>query len=417
MTRKYSIKTVELFAGVGGFRLALENIKKNNKSFNVVWSNQWEPSTKKQHAAEIYKRHFGCENFSNENISNVDIDDIPNHDMLVCGFPCQDYSVANTLKNTCGINGKKGILWWEIYRILQQKKDKSPKYLLFENVDRLLKSPTNQRGRDFAIMLSSLNALGYAVEWRVINASDYGMPQRRKRIFIFGSKRDTIFYNNLKTNSIVDNLNDKGLFAKSFPIEHIDIKDVITKTISGDLVDITNNFNKTTSKNNPFSETGYMINDVYHTSKIVANYNGEYSVLGDVLENENNISEEFYINNEELKKWKYLKGHKSIERINKTTGYKYTYSEGNMEFPDSLDKPARTIITSEGGASPSRFKHVVKINGRYRRLTPIELEQLNMFPKNFTKDISDTKRAFLMGNALVVGIVEKLGNVILEELN
>ena len=402
MSQDQSIKTIELFAGVGGFRIGLENVKNHNKNFNIVWSNQWEPSTKMQHASQIYEKQFGYTNHINEDISTVKVIDIPDHDMLVGGFPCQDYSVASTLKNSHGINGKKGVLWWEIYRILQEKKDNAPKYLLLENVDRLLKSPASQRGRDFAIILSSLNALGYAVEWRVINASEYGMPQRRRRVFIFASKKDTKFYNNLKENSVSDNLNKSGLFAKTFPIKNIDINKVIIKQLSDDLVDITDNFNKETPKNNAFLETGYMIDGVYYTSRIEVDYNGEYSVLGDFLEDENTIPKEFYIDDEELKKWQYQKGSKSIERVNKTTGHKYTYSEGSMGFPDCVNKPSRTIITGEGGASASRFKHVVKINGKHRRLTPIELERLNMFPDNHTVGVTDTKRAFLMGNALVV---------------
>lgn len=416
IAKKDKIKTIELFAGVGGFRIGLENVKNNNKEFNIIWSNQWEPSTKIQHASQIYEKQFGEYNHSNEDISKVKIVDIPNHDMLVGGFPCQDYSVASTLKNSHGINGKKGVLWWEIYRILQEKKEKAPKYLLLENVDRLLKSPAKQRGRDFAIILSSLNALGYAVEWRVINASEYGMPQRRRRVFIFASKKDTVFYKDLEKNSLEDNLNKKGLFAKTFPIKNIDKSKIITRELSDDLVDITDNFNKETPKDNAFLDAGYMINGVYYTSKVEANYNGKYSVLGDFLEEEKDIPEEFYINDEELKKWEYQKGSKSIERVNKTTGHKYTYSEGSMGFPDCLKKPARTIITGEGGASASRFKHVILVNGKYRRLTPVELEQLNMFPKNHTQGVTNAKRAFLMGNALVVGIVEKLGNTILQEI-
>lgn len=407
------VKVIELFAGVGGFRIGLENA---NKKFKVIWSNQYEPSTKLQHASNIYCDRFSANNHSNEDISKVKVSNIPNHDMLVGGFPCQDYSVASTLKNSHGINGKKGVLWWEIHRIISEKKDKAPKYLLLENVDRLLKSPASQRGRDFAIILSSLNTLGYAVEWRVINASDYGMPQRRRRVFIFASKKDSNPYNNLKNNSISDILNKKGLFAKTFPIKTINEEKIITKKLSNDLVDITNNFNKETPKTNAFLETGYMIDGIYYTSKIEVNYNGKYSVLGDFLEDENTIPNEFYINKEELKKWEYQKGSKSIERINKTTGHKYTYSEGSMGFPDCLNKSSRTIITGEGGKSPSRFKHVICVNNRYRRLTPIELERLNMFPDNHTQGVTDTKRAFLMGNALVVGIVERLGKQIIGEI-
>jgi DNA (cytosine-5)-methyltransferase 1 len=409
-TQNKSVRTVELFAGVGGFRLGLERV---SSDFKIVWSNQWEPSTKVQHASDIYTMRFGCENHSNEDISKVPVADIPDHDLLVGGFPCQDYSVASTLKNSHGIVGKKGVLWWEIYKILQEKKDKAPKYLLLENVDRLLKSPATQRGRDFAIILSSLNQLGYAVEWRVINASEYGMPQRRKRVFIFASKKNTSFYNLLKDDSTLNILSNSGLFAKTFPIKTIEDKQIIQTKLSDDLVDITNNFNTNKPKQNAFLDSGYMIDGIYYTCKVEVNYGDKFSVLGDFLQNEIDVPKEFYIDSKELEKWRYQKGAKSIQRINKTTGHKYLYTEGSMGFPDSINKPSRTIITGEGGASASRFKHVVCIDGRYRRLTPIELERLNMFPDNHTIGVSDTKRAFLMGNALVVGVVEKLGANIL----
>lgn len=412
--KSQTIRTIELFAGVGGFRIGLEKANIKNKKFEIVWSNQWEPSTKTQHASDVYCARFGFENHINEDISTISASEIPNHDLLVGGFPCQDYSVASTLKNSHGLVGKKGVLWWEIHRIIRDKKNNAPKYLLLENVDRLLKSPASQRGRDFAIILSSLNELGYAVEWRVINASEYGMPQRRKRIFIFATKKDTNAYHILKENSSLEILNHNGLFAKTFPINKIQEAELLVGKLSNNLVDITNNFNKETPKKNTFLDAGYMIDGVYYTTKCNPNYDGQFSVLGDLLEDEKNVSKEFYIDAEELKKWEYQKGAKSIERINKSTGHKYLYTEGSMGFPDCLEKPSRTIITGEGGASASRFKHVVKINNKYRRLTPLELERLNMFPDNHTLGVTDTKRAFLMGNALVVGIVEKLGKIILD---
>lgn len=412
-----TLKTIELFAGVGGFRIGLERVKRKDKNFNIVWSNQWEPTTKTQHASDVYCARFGYENHLNEDISNVEINQIPDHDLLVGGFPCQDYSVASTLKNSNGIVGKKGVLWWQIFRILEGKKDKAPKYLMLENVDRLLKSPASQRGRDFALMLSSLNSLGYAVEWRVIDASEYGMPQRRKRVFILGYKKDTANYLKLKNLSDVDILSHEGIFAKAFPVKQIESKNIIKKSLSTDLVDITENFNIETPKNNAFLDAGYMIDGIYFTSKIEANYTGEFKKLKDILDDEKNIPKDFYIDDEDLKKWQYQKGGKSFERINKTTGHVYTYSEGSMSFPDSLDKPARTIITGEGGASASRFKHVINVNGKYRRLTPLELERANMFPDYHTLGVSDTKRAFLMGNALVIGIVERLGNALIENEN
>ncbi len=408
------LRTIELFAGVGGFRLGLERASSREKQFDIVWSNQWEPSTKKQHASEVYTARFGFENHSNADIAiEVEKNNIPEHDVLVGGFPCQDYSVASSLKNAHGIVGKKGVLWWEIHKIVAQK---SPKYLILENVDRLLKSPASQRGRDFAIILSSLNALGYAVEWRVIDASEYGMPQRRKRVFILAYKKDTKPYKTLKNSKPSYIFNRDGLLTKTFPIHNIEEENIISNKFSDDLVDITNNFNKQTPKKNAFWESGYMIDGIYYTTRVTANYDGKKQTLGDILMDEKDVPKEFYIENKELERWQYQKGAKSFERTNKTTGHTYTYSEGKMSFPDGLDKASRTIITGEGGASASRFKHVVHVNGRYRRLTPIELERLNMFPDNHTAGVLDTKRAFLMGNALVIGIVERIGKTLLNEL-
>jgi DNA (cytosine-5)-methyltransferase 1 len=413
------IKVVELFAGVGGFRIGLEGYPKaKNSLYNVVWSNQWEPSTKIQHANLIYTERWGKENHSGEDISTVKLENIPDHDLLVGGFPCQDYSVATTLKNSGGLIGKKGVLWWQIHRILESKKNKKPKYLLLENVDRLLKSPSNQRGRDFAMMLSSLNELGYAVEWKVINAAEYGLPQRRRRIFIIGYHKSTQTYKALKaTKTKEDWLFEKGVSAKAFTGIAADGKST-DGIISNDLVEVSDSFNKG-QKLSPFQNTGVMINGRYFTKKYIPNYSGEYTSLGDVLLNEEEISAEYFIEKESIDKWTYLKGAKKEQRYNKAGDFHYNYAEGGMIFPDALDNASRTIITGEGGKSPSRFKHVVSQNGKLRRLSPIELEKLNMFPVNHTKleGITDTKRAFFMGNALVVGVVERFAKILSEEIN
>lgn len=394
------IKVVELFAGVGGFRLGLE---KNN--YEIIWSNQWEPSTKTQHASMIYEARFGSENHSNNDITSVPTSSIPDHDLLVGGFPCQDYSVATTLSNSKGLEGKKGVLWWSIYRILKEKENK-PKYLFLENVDRLLKSPAKQRGRDFAIMLQSLNQLGYSVEWRVINAADYGMPQRRRRVFILGYLQGTTINKKLKESDKLEWLINQGIIASAFPVKQN--SELYIEEMNKDLLEITNNFN-IGGKNSPFHNTGAMIDGITYTIKSEPEYYGKKVTLRHILQN-GEVSKEFFINNEEKNRWEYLKGAKKEKRKSKN-GHEYYYSEGAMIFPDNLDNAARTVITGEGGKSPSRFKHVVKTNRGLRRLTPIELERLNMFPDNHTKfeGVSDTKRAFLMGNALVVGIIEKIG--------
>ena len=405
------MKVAELFAGVGGFRLGLEK-----SNYEVVWSNQWEPSTKMQHASMVYEARFGKENHSNEDINEVvtrNVEEIPDHDLLVGGFPCQDYSVATTLHNSKGLKGKKGVLWWSIHQILENKKNK-PKYLFLENVDRLLKSPAKQRGRDFAVMLQSLNDLGYAVEWRVINAAEYGMPQRRRRVFFIGYHKSTDVYKRLQKSNKMDWLTEEGTIANAFPVEKTNsIQEVELK---GDLVEITNNFNKN-GKLSPFQNTGLLIKGKVYTTKTEPNYDGKKTVLADVLQN-GEVTSEFFIDEKDKDKWEYLKGAKTIERKS-PDGFVYKYSEGGMIYPDTLDNASRTIITGEGGKSPSRFKHVIVSNRGLRRLTPIELERLNMFPDNHTKleGITDTKRAFFMGNALVVGVIEKIGEELYKQIN
>ena len=410
VTKQDDIRVVELFAGVGGFRVGLERASEHYKT---IWSNQWEPSTKRQDASIVYCHRFGEQGHSNEDIATVPTSEIPQCDLLVGGFPCQDYSVATTLKRSGGIEGKKGVLWWQIYRILDEMKQK-PNYLLFENVDRLLKSPASQRGRDFAIILASLNDLGYTVEWRIINAADYGMPQRRKRTYIIGYKND------LAMTQQIDNplewILSKGIMVQAFPLS-IDYKNQPTSfRIEGDLSTVSSSFNKG-KKDSPFENVGIMKNREVTTLEAKAKYDGPILTLGDILLDDKEVPAEFFIPEEELPRWEYLKGSKTEKRINKTTGYEYNYSEGSMAFPDFLDRPSRTIITGEGGKGPSRFKHVVYTsNGRYRRLTPLELERLNMFPDYHTEGVSDMRRAFLMGNALVTGIVERIGTVLIERM-
>ena len=398
------IRVVELFAGVGGFRIGLEGA---SDSYKTVWNNQWEPSTVHQDASIVYQARFGSKGHSNKDINTVFTKDIPDHDLLVGGFPCQDYSVASTLSRSGGIEGKKGVLWWQIYRILNEKGDKRPDYIFFENVDRLLGSPAKQRGRDFAIILASLSDLGYTVEWRVINAAEYGMPQRRRRTYILGYKEGSSVCREVRElNHWV--LYD-GVMANAFPFTEKD-KSTSTFAINGTIKEVSDNFNKG-KKDSPFGDAGMMRNRQVFSVDAIPVYDGTTMTLGGNLVNEELIPEEFFISDEDLPKWEFEKGPKKINRVSKE-GFEYVFSEGAMAFPDSPDRPSRTIITGEGGVAPSRFKHVVLTpSGRYRRLIPLELERLNMFPDNHTyhPDVTDGRRAFLMGNALVCGIIQQVG--------
>lgn len=397
---------LELFAGVGGFRLGLEKA-----GWVTAWSNQWEPSTKSQHASSCYVANFGSDAHSNEDIAKaIDADlagdeVIPAADLLVGGFPCQDYSVAKSLSASAGLEGKKGVLWWEIHRLVAAKK---PKLVFLENVDRLLKSPSKQRGRDFAVMLRTLGDLGYQIEWRIVNAAEYGFSQRRIRVFIVGTRLDLVPNAEELSAEMITN----SVLNTALPVSTIDGLKFFD--LDEDPAEISTTFNLG-GKSSPFQSTGIYRNGraITATVKSAGALSGK-GTLGHVLIQDSDVPEEYWIDEARLPEWEFLKGAKSLERTS-ATGHVYKYSEGKMAFPDSLDKPSRTILTGEGGSSPSRFKHIIKTARGYRRLTPVELERLNGFPDNWTKfdaegkQLSDARRAFFMGNALVVGLIEKVG--------
>jgi DNA (cytosine-5)-methyltransferase 1 len=391
----------ELFAGVGGFRLALEKY-----GWSTTFSNQWEPSTKAQHASSVYQARFGAEGHSSEDIARVkSFPQAP--DLLVGGFPCQDYSVAKTLSSSKGLQGKKGVLWWEIHRLTKLHK---PKYLFLENVDRLLKSPSAQRGRDFAVMLRTLGDLGYEIEWRVVNSADYGFSQRRIRVFIIATRLDRA-----TRSSVAEKILESGVLARALPVRRDG--DFVEVSIDKDVEKVSRTFNSGSAKS-PFLNGGYYKDGMAVTLKVVSTFKGSSRTLRDVLIEDKDVPAEYWIPKSQMKEWEFLKGAKSIKRVHKESGTEYNYAEGKMGFPDSLDKPSRTILTGEGGTSPSRFKHVVKVRGGHRRLLPIELERLNGFPDGWTEfgvdgeRMSDNRRAFFMGNALVVGLIARVGKIL-----
>jgi len=397
----------ELFAGVGGFRIGLARA-----GWKTTFSNQWEPATKAQHASDVYVANFGDDGHTNIDIAKIE--SLPrNIDLLVGGFPCQDYSVAKTLNSAKGLKGKKGVLWWEILRLVE---DQSPRFVFLENVDRLLKSPSAQRGRDFAVMLKTLGDAGYAIEWRVVNAAEYGFPQRRIRVFIVATKVSK----GRKLKSPEEVISKTGILARALPIEKLDspIKEV---SLADEVGQISSRFNKS-GGTSPFYSAGYYVDGTAYTIKVQAKLASNSEVLGDVIEPDSRVPEEYWVQEKRLKEWKYLKGAKSIKRTHKGSGVTYNYAEGKMAFPDLLTNPSRTILTGEGGTTPSRFKHIIKTKRGYRRLTPVELERLNGFPDNWTKfdadgnQVSDAKRAFFMGNALVIGLIEKIGRVLAAEI-
>ena len=410
-----NLNVLELFAGVGGFRVGLE---KASPTFKTLWSNQFEPSRKSQDAFEVYNYHFPDSENWNEDITKISDERFSalkgKVDLIVGGFPCQDYSVARTKKDEQGIEGKKGVLFWDIIRATKLS---NPKYLLLENVDRLLKAPSKQRGRDFAIMLRAFADLGYGVDWRVINPADYGWCQRRKRVFLFVYRKDTDYFERQQS------LEDFGVGTSGIFEETHETKDEVVKgrehsfTLPDDIVEVSDSFST------QFWNTGGMIEGKVVTKELEPYYDGASLVLRDVLEHPSDLSDSLYLSEDKVDKFHYLRGAKKFERTN-SEGFTYTYSEGAMSVVDSSDLPSRTLLTSEG--SISRTTHLIEDSKGYRLLTALETERLQGFPDNWTKVklsrgnevvVSDTRRKFFMGNALVVEVVENLGKYIADRLD
>lgn len=611
---KKPLKVVELFAGVGGFREALDHSYSAEAvdGFKFVWSNQWEPNEagrapEEQSANRVYLKKFGGDgthfpdDIHNLTASDGPLQQVPEKfDLLVGGFPCQDYSVAKPKNASKGIRGPKGVLWWSIERILRERK---PKYALLENVDRLLASPANNRGRDFAVILDGLLSEGYVVEWRVVDASEYGYPQRRRRVFILAYREGSPVANRLGSlrkgspeaaeESARSAILETGVLAGALPCSSTEgtVSAFDFERFASD-DDLGRRYVAQGAKS-PFLNAGFARGSTAWSLRVEPKSDRPQETLADVIASVKTCSDAaaFRLKDAQLDAWRYAKGAKNEprrkmavlksylrsrlqeerreassgllselakkmperlemdaavgldfnrrrievriareelnQRIARELGlpgvrldrpvaltrtqiaearrspevwervtesmaalvaeraatqlgtrdktlreamaqtardnlvsalkalvkerselidgilfnrdevaaksFAYGYKEGGMQFPDSLDAPGRTIITSEGGASVSRFKHVICeicaggrrhrtaqecVDGRkLRRLFPEELERMNGFGERHSEvcrdlGISDAKRAFFMGNALVVGIVRDIGRAL-----
>lgn len=436
-----------MFAGVGGFRCGLNGIEtladaQKPEKWDTVWFNEWE-----KWAHGVYVNRFGSrldmdgKDTTNCDIHQVDKTAVPDHNLLVGGFPCQDYSVASTLATSKGLEGKKGVLWWDIRDMLEAK---APAFVLLENVDRLLKSPAKQRGRDFAIILACFRDLGYTVEWRVINAAEYGLQQRRRRTFLFAYRNDTAYAERIAGLTFYDRAGDcaqrlesmvlllarDGFFAKSFPVDVVS-DTVRSESFAGSIGQISDAYT------GDFENTGVMKDGVLYLCRTVPAYIGPYKTVGDVLEN-GSVADSYFIPKDRLyytspdvtscdetaqtlpagakRTWQYIKGGKRMYR-KAANGYEYIYTEGAVPMIDEHDKPARTLLTSEG--SFSRTTHIIRDKGssEIRLLTSVETERIQGFPDNWTCEavldgkhvpVPDAKRRFMMGNALVVQLVSRM---------
>ena len=378
------MKFIDLFAGIGGFRYGLQKVEIESESssdhesgasqhgqraFHCVWSNEWD-----KYASQIYKKHYGeCDT---RDIRTVDTKDIPDHDLLCAGFPCQSFSIAG---KRLGFEDTRGTMFFEIARIIR---DKRPRYFLLENVKGLL---SHDEGKTFQTILGVLSDLGYEYQWQVLNSKNFGVPQNRERVFIVGHLRET-------------SRPEVFPIGESYSISH---------------------------------QTKYA--EQAGRSRISSTIDARYGSL-------RNAGETYlhYIGGIRGKRDMWLKDDKQNSR-NFSQGQRVYSSDGIASTiagnagglggktglyaipvltPDRMEKRQNGRRFKNDGdpafTLTSQDKHGVYDGLNIRRLTPVECERLQGFPDNWTEGISDTQRYKCLGNAVTTLVITEIGRKLIQ---
>lgn len=378
------MKFIDLFAGIGGFRYGLQKVatesdcgsdsesgasQHGQRAFYCVWSNEWD-----KYASQIYKKHYGeCDT---RDIRTVDTSEIPDHDLLCAGFPCQSFSIAG---KRLGFEDTRGTMFFEIARVIR---DKRPRYFLLENVKGLL---SHDEGKTFQTILGVLSDLGYEYQWQVLNSKNFGVPQNRERIFIIGHLRET-------------SRPEVFPIGESYSISH---------------------------------QTKYA--EQAGRSRISSTIDARYGSL-------RNAGETYlhYIGGIKGKRDMWLKDNKQNSR-NFSQGQRVYSSDGIASTiagnagglggktglyaipvltPDRMEKRQNGRRFKNDGdpafTLTSQDKHGVYDGLSIRRLTPVECERLQGFPDNWTEGISDTQRYKCLGNAVTTLVITEIGRKLIQ---
>lgn len=357
------LKAIEMFAGIGGFKLACDKL-----GIKTVWANDIN-----EKAVKVYRDRFGENSIIQGDINNL-IDDIPPHNILTGGFPCQPFSRAG---KKMGIDDIRGTLFEAIVKTIKIHR---PNYFFLENVNSLL---FLDNGRHFRTILFALSELGYKIEWRVFNAVAFGLPQQRLRVIISGCKN--------------------GKRLESFFITESELT-TIPQLEKNNIAD---NWKPIETSKGKFQQWGmaykgkYTAFDIDPTRNIVPERK-----LHDILES--NVGDEFDFTENTKKRIE------KSEFVNKFyNGVQILYNQGHGA------RMGYTIFGTDGiaptlTASASRHYERYKINGRYRRLTNVEYARLQGFPDDHCSAVSVYEQYRLYGNAVPPQLVEYAMKRVLE---
>jgi len=380
------MKFIDLFAGIGGFRYGLEKVgkhlqeqrtsrndlrpkgtkskpntsqkrRKSSNAYCCVWSNEWN-----KYASQIYKKHYG--EINTQDIRAVKPSQIPKHDLICAGFPCQSFSIAGKRK---GFGDTRGTLFYEILRIARFHR--TP-YLFLENVKGLL---NHDKGQTFSVILESLDELGYDCQWQVLNSKNFGVPQNRERVFIIGhlrgKSRPKVFplreggRANFSGVKIIDAYNRKQ--AKEIGAIRSNMLNSGSLIYEGAIMSEKNkkwlNDGKKHSRNFPQGQRVY--SDKGIASTIAGNAGGLGGKTG------------LY-----AVRWSRTEKGKKARHESQKEGRDYTpFNEGHRELVRAREQISGCVTHAVN--KDALLEHDMKI----RRLTPTECSRLQSFPDNWTK--------------------------------
>lgn len=350
------MRTVELFSGIGGFRIACDRL-----GIETVWANDIDDK-----ASIVYKNKFANNVHVKGDLSDF-IDDVPEHDLLTAGFPCQPFSSAG---KKLGVSDVRGTLFEKIVYILEKKQ---PSFFVLENVKRLL---SMDKGKHFATIISALSSKGYLVEWRLLNASNFGLPQNRERVIITGRKSKNI-NSYLCLDKDFSQVKDKDLEI---------IKDVSSWCLINE-------------HGKKFFSWGLAVGGLFCQADLKEFSEARPRVLlSDVLEK--NPDDVFFFNED------------SEERVRNSVKVDRYYNGVQILYNQKGGARMGYSIFGVSGLAPtltcttSRHYERYKIGNDYRRLTNIEYARIQGFPDDHCDLVSRYSQYSLYGNAVPPNMVE-----------
>lgn len=353
------MKSVELFAGIGGFRLSCDR-----HGIETVWANDIDAK-----ACAIYRARYGSGEIHQGDINDF-LDSVPEHDLLTGGFPCQPFSSAGKKR---GVRDPRGTLFQSIVEIIRRRE---PTYFVLENVKRLL---SMEDGSHFATILDALANLGYQVEWRLLNSMHFGLPQNRQRVLILG----------VHSRAQAEGVVQQPLLAPAWDLKLLSAEDLAS------FASPASGWTKLESHTKKFASWGVALGGNFFGRDLPKFSDAKPTpLLRTVLQPEHEVGSDFdFTKSTQFRLTDNLPVNKFVQGVEIISNQGGGARMGYTIF--GIDGVAPTLTSST-----SRHYERYKIGDNYRRLTNIEYARLQGFPDGHCREMSVYDQYVLFGNAV-----------------